>query len=269
MNLQSITVGQFFPGDSLLHRLDPRTKILAVMLFSVAIFLPKGWPGFLLTAVFALAGVYLAKVPLRFILRGLRPILVFLVITVIFNAFMTPGEPLFSVGRFGVTREGLVLSLMSAARLIMLVVTASLLTLTTSPIRLTDGMERLLRPFARVGVPAHELALMMTIALRFIPTLTEEADRIIRAQSARGGDFQSGNVVNRVKGLIPVLVPLFVAAFRRADELATAMEARGYRGGTGRTKMRELVYASRDGVALALVVAFTGALVYLRVSGRG
>ena len=269
MNLQAVTVGQYFPGNSLLHRLDPRTKIVAVVVLSVAIFLPKAWPGYVVSTAFCLLAVSLAQVPIKFILRGLKPILIFLAITVLFNAFLTPGEPLFKVWRWDVTREGLVLSAVAAVRLVLLVITASLLTLTTSPIRLTDGFERLLRPLSPLGVPAHELALMMTIALRFIPTLTEEADRIMRAQAARGADYQSGNLVNRIRALIPVLVPLFVAAFRRADELATAMEARGYRGGQGRTKMKELAYTRLD-VAAALVLAvLVGAIVYLRVAGLG
>jgi energy-coupling factor transport system permease protein len=269
VNLQALTVGQYFPGNSLLHRLDPRTKILGVVLLSIAIFLPKAWPGYLLAALFCLGVTLLAQVPLRFILRGLRPVIFFLAITVVFNAFLTPGEPLFYVWRWAVTREGLVLSLVASIRLVLVVVVASLLTLTTSPIRLTDGLERLLRPLSPLGVPAHELALMMTIALRFIPTLTEEADRIMRAQAARGADFQSGNLINRVKGLIPVMVPLFVAAFRRADELATAMEARGYRGGRGRTKMKELAFTGLDVMALLVLALFTVAVAYLRFTGRG
>ncbi|MFZ5816901.1 MAG: energy-coupling factor transporter transmembrane component T family protein [Bacillota bacterium] len=269
MNFQGITVGQYFPGDSLLHRLDPRVKITAVFLLSVAIFVPKAWPGYLATALFTLLAVWLARVPLGMILRGLRPILIFLVITALFNLFLTPGEPLFTLGPATATREGLVLSLVTSVRLVLLVTIASLLTLTTSPIRLTDGLERMLRPLKPIGVPAHELALMMTIALRFIPTLAEEADRIMRAQMARGAEFRSGSVAARVKGLIPVLVPLFVAAFRRADELATAMEARGYRGGEGRTRMRELAFSPRDGLALVLLFGFVGLIVALRVLGVG
>lgn len=269
MSLQSVTVGQYFPGNSLLHRLDPRTKILAVVLLSVAIFLPRAWPGYVLAAAFCLTAVSLAQVPLKFILRGLKPILIFLAITVVFNAFLTPGEPLYTIGSWHITREGLVLSLVAAVRLVLLVITASLLTLTTSPIRLTDGFERLLRPLSPLGVPAHELALMMTIALRFIPTLTEEADRIMRAQAARGADYQSGNLANRIRALIPVLVPLFVTAFRRADELATAMEARGYRGGQGRTKMKELAFTGLDLIAAVVLLMLAAAIIYLRVTGRG
>lgn len=269
MNLQAVTVGQYFPGNSLLHRLDPRTKILAVLLLSVSIFLPKAWPGYAVTALFILGAVWLSGVPFKFILRGLRPILIFLAITVVFNALLTPGEVIFRVWKLSVTREGLVMSAAAVVRLILLVVSASLLTLTTSPIRLTDGLERLLRPLAPLKVPAHELALMMTIALRFIPTLTEEADRIMRAQMARGGDFQSGGLLRRVKGLIPVMVPLFVAAFRRADELATAMEARGYRGGKGRTRMKELSFSTVDMAGWVALTGYLGLVVYLRVSGLG
>lgn len=270
MNFQGVMVGQFFPGKSLLHRLDPRVKITAVFLLSVAIFLPRAWTGYLATAIFTAIAVWLAHVPFKMILQGLRPILIFLVITALFNLFLTPGEVvLFKLGPLVATREGLMLSLVTSTRLVLLVTIASLLTLTTSPIRLTDGLERILRPLKPIGLPAHELALMMTIALRFIPTLAEEADRIMRAQMARGAELSRGSVTARVKGLIPVLVPLFVAAFRRADELATAMEARGYRGGEGRTRMRELVFGSRDLVALIVLFGFVGLIVALRVTGLG
>ncbi|MFZ5826193.1 MAG: energy-coupling factor transporter transmembrane component T family protein [Bacillota bacterium] len=270
MNFSGVTVGQYFPGNSLLHRLDPRVKITAVFLLSIAIFLPRGWPGYAATALFTLTAVWLAHVPLKMILQGLRPILIFLVITALFNLFLTPGETvLFKIGPATATREGLMLSIVTSVRLVLLVTLASLLTLTTSPIRLTDGLERMLRPLKPIGVPAHELALMMTIALRFIPTLAEEADRIMRAQMARGAELGRGSVTSRVKALIPVLVPLFVAAFRRADELATAMEARGYRGGDGRTRMRELAFGGRDVVALAVLASFVGLIVALRVTGLG
>lgn len=268
-SFQGVIIGQYIPGDSLVHRLDPRVKLTAVVLLSVAIFLPKAWPGYLIAGLFTLITVYLSKVSPRLILRGMRPILIFLVITALFNLFLTSGEPLFRLGPLVATREGLVLIGVTTFRLIMLVTVASLLTLTTSPIRLTDGLERMLRPFRAVGVPAHELALMMTIALRFIPTLLEEADRIMRAQQARGAEFSSGSVANRVRSLIPVLVPLFVAAFRRADELATAMEARGYRGGEGRTRMRELVFAGRDVAALVVLFGFTALVAALRFLGVG
>lgn len=269
MSFQGITVGQYFPGDSLLHRLDPRVKITAVFLLSVAIFLPKSWPGYVTVAIFTLLAVSLSKVPFKMILRGLKPIVIFLFITAAFNLFLTPGEVLFQIGPLKASQEGLRLSLVTSLRLVLLVTIASLLTLTTSPIRLTDGLERMLRPLKPLGVPAHELALMMTIALRFIPTLAEEADRIMRAQQARGAEFRSGSVTARVRGLIPVLVPLFVAAFRRADELATAMEARGYRGGEGRTRMRELAFTGKDTVAMVVLVGFVGLIIALRITGLG
>jgi energy-coupling factor transport system permease protein len=269
VSFQGITVGQYFPGKSPLHRLDPRVKITAVLLLSVAIFLPRSWPSYTALAVFTLLCVWLAQVPLRMILRGLKPIVIFLVITEAFNLFLTPGQPLFRLGPLTASREGLTLSLVTSLRLVLLVTIASLLTLTTSPIRLTDGLERMLRPLKPIGVPAHELALMMTIALRFIPTLAEEADRIMRAQQARGAEFRSGSVTARVRGLIPVLVPLFVAAFRRADELATAMEARGYRGGEGRTRMRELSFSGHDTVALVVLLGFVGLIIALRLTGWG
>lgn len=269
MSLPGVIVGQYFPGHSLIHRLDPRVKITAVFLLSIAIFLPKGWPGYSAVAIFTLLAVWLAEVPIKMILRGLKPILIFLVITAVFNLFLTPGATLFKLGPLTASREGLILSLITSLRLILLVTIASLLTLTTSPIRLTDGLERMLRPLKPLGVPAHELALMMTIALRFIPTLAEEADRIMRAQQARGAEFRTGSVTARVRGLIPVLVPLFVAAFRRADELAIAMEARGYRGGDGRTRMRELAFAGRDTVATAVLLGFVALVVALRFTGLG
>lgn len=266
MNLKALTIGQYYPGDSVLHRLDPRTKILAILILSVAIFLPTNWTGYVVMAVVTLAAVMLSQVPFKFILRGLRPILILMLITTVFNAFLTPGETAFSVGPCTVTWEGLRLSAVATVRLVLLVISASLLTLTTSPILLTDGLEQLLRPLAPLGVPSHELALMMTIALRFIPTLIEEADRIMKAQAARGADFQSGNLIARARGLIPVMVPLFVASFRRADELATAMEARGYRGGKGRTRMRELTFSGRDFVTLSFLGVLLAALIWMRIA---
>ncbi|MFB5083291.1 energy-coupling factor transporter transmembrane component T family protein [Symbiobacterium thermophilum] len=264
-----VTIGQYYPGNSLLHRLDPRVKITGVFLLSIAIFLPRAWPGHLAAVLFTLALVALGRVPLKQILRGLRPILIFLVITALFNLFLTPGEELFRIGPAVATREGLRLVAVTSTRLLLLVTIASILTLTTSPIRLTDGLEMMLRPLRPIGVPAHELALMMTIALRFIPTLAEEADRIMRAQQARGASFATGSLVSRIRSLVPVLVPLFVAAFRRADELATAMEARGYRGGEGRTRMKELTFTARDAVALVVLIGFVALMVVMRIGGVG
>lgn len=255
-------MGQYVPGASLLHRLDPRTKLLAVLVYSVLIFLLKTPVAMALAAGFALLAVLLARLAPRFIWRGLRPVAVFVLIAFVLNVLLTDGEALFRVGPVTVTREGVGLGALLAGRLLLLVLFSSLLTMTTTPIALTDGLERILRPFRAVGVPAAELALMMTIALRFIPTLLDEAERIMKAQQARGARFQVGGPIAQARGLLPVLVPLFVAAFRRADELAVAMEARGYRGGAGRTRMKELRFGARDAMAGAATAAFAAAALW-------
>ncbi|BDG62253.1 energy-coupling factor transporter transmembrane component T family protein [Caldinitratiruptor microaerophilus] len=257
-------IGQYVPGTSFLHRLDPRTKLVGVIAYSVLIFFLRDAVGIGLAFALAAAAVAAGRLSPALLLRGLQPVLVLLVLTVALNAVLTPGQPLGRLGPVTVTREGLALSALMAARLVLLVVVASLLTLTTTPIALTDGVERLLRPLSRVGVPAAELALMMTIALRFIPTLMEEAQRILKAQEARGARLRAQGPLRQVQALLPILVPLFVAAFRRADELAVAMEARGYRGGQGRTRMRELAFGPADAVAAALLAAWAGAVIAWR-----
>ncbi len=258
----SVTIGQYLPGESLVHRLDPRTKIVAVLAYVIILFMVRGFSGYAVmgavTAMMALAG----KIPLKMLVRGLRPVLFIIVLTVTLNAVMTPGEVIYSLGPLGITREGIFQAAIMACRLLLLIVTTSMLTLTTAPIDLTDGLEYLMGPFRRVGVPAHELAMMMTIALRFIPTLLDEAERIMKAQMARGADFQSGGFVKRAKSMVPLLVPLFVSAFRRADDLALAMEARCYRGGEGRSRFKILRMGTRDVAAGALLAAgFAVALV--------
>lgn len=260
-------LGQYVPGDGLLHRLDPRTKLLGVLLFSVLVFMVRDAAGIGLALALAAVAVAAARLSPRLLLRGLRPILVLLALTVVLNAFLTPGEALWRLGPLRVTRQGLELSVLMAVRLVLLVVVASLLTLTTTPIALTDGMERLLRPLERIGVPAGELALMMTIALRFIPTLTEEAQRILKAQEARGARFRVRGPLRQVQAVLPVLIPLFVASFRRAEELAVAMEARGYRGGRGRTRMRELAFGPADALAGAVLLLWAGAVLWRRWTG--
>jgi len=252
-----VTIGQYLPGDSIIHTLDPRTKIAAVTVLMVVIFIIPDFLGFALLTGFLLGVLLLAGIPLGFVGRGLRPIFFLLLVTVVLNLFFSGiqgGTPLWQLGPLVVTRESLGRALFIGYRLIALVVVTSLMTFTTSPVALTDGIERLLRPFRRIGVPAHELAMMMTIALRFIPTLLEETEKIIKAQMARGADFRRGNLIERARAIVPILVPLFVSAFRRADELAIAMEARCYRGGEGRTRMKELRFARTDAVALALVI---------------
>ena len=253
-----VPIGQYIPRDSAVHRLDPRTKIAAVVLLMVAIFVVRDFGGFGLLTAFLLAVLLAARIPLGYVLRSLRPIVFLLLLTVVLNVFFSgirEGTPLLRVGGVVIFREAVLRALFIAYRLIALVAATSLLTFTTSPVELTDGIERILRPFRRVGVPAHELAMMMTIALRFIPTLLEETEKIMKAQMARGAEFDQGGALRRARALVPVLVPLFVSAFRRADELALAMEARCYRGGEHRTRMKELRFAPRDAVAMLVAAA--------------
>ncbi len=261
MRMPSVIVGQFIPGDSFLHRLDPRTKIMLSLAVVVALFTVDSPLSYGMIAVLVFAAIWASRVPVRMVLRGLRPIVFILVLTFLLHLFMDPGEQLFAVWKLRASREGLALGLTMAARLILLIMATSLVTLTTSPIVFTDGLEKLLNPFRVVGLPAHELAMMMTIALRFIPTLLEETDKIMKAQMARGADFDTGGLLARAKAMIPILVPLFVSAFRRADELAVAMEARCYRGGAGRTRMRQLKLGAQDAVAAVGVVAYLVATV--------
>ena len=258
MALKDITLGQYFPGNSLVHRLDPRTKLVAVVLFIVALFLAKSFVSYaLMLAVLALS-IKVSKVPLKSILRGMKPVLFIAVFTAILNLFYTPGtHVLFRVWIITVTLEGLLNAFFMVLRIMMLIAGTFLLTYTTSPILLTDGLEALLNPLKKIKVPVHELSMMMSIALRFIPTLIEETDKIMCAQRARGADFETGSLVQRAKALIPLLVPLFISAFRRAEELAVAMECRCYHGGEGRTRMRQLKYQSIDHMALLFFVAVT------------
>ncbi len=258
--LRDITIGQYYPSDSPVHRLDPRTKLVITFLFIVIIFFVRNYSGYLFILAFISLVIALSKIPVKFIFKGLRPLLFIILLTFFIHLLFTPGETeLFSFWFFRVTAEGLRQGLFMTLRLTFLVTGTSLLTLTTSPIALTDGIEMLLRPLKVVKFPAHELAMMMTIALRFIPTLLEETDKIMKAQMARGADFESGNLIQRAKSLIPLLVPLFISAFRRADELAMAMEARCYRGGDSRTRMKVLTMGLVDfaafGVTMLLIAA--------------
>ena len=263
--LKDITLGQYYPVESPVHRLDPRVKILLTIAFIVGVFLAKSLLGFLPVIAFIVLAAYASHLPLKLLAKGLKPLRFILIFTFLLNLFFSPGDTvLVHVWRIQITLEGLLTALRFSARLIFLVTGASLLTLTTPPVVLTDGLERLLSPFAKIGFPAHELAMMMTIALRFIPTLLEETDRIMKAQTARGADFASGNLLQRMKNMLPLLVPLFISAFRRADELAVAMEARCYRGGEGRTRMHELAYGISDYTALVLVLALAVGLAVMR-----
>ncbi len=245
--LKDITLGQYFPGNSVIHRLDPRTKLVMLVAFIVALFSASGWIGYGACFVFLTTCIAVSRIPAKSFIRGMKPLLFILIFTAILNIFFTPGEQvLVSFWRISITLEGLLRAIMMLARILMLIACTFLLTYTTSPISLTDGLESLLNPLKVIKVPVHELSMMMCIALRFIPTLIEETDKIMSAQKARGADFESGKLTDRVKALVPILVPLFVSAFRRADELATAMECRCYQGGDGRTKMKLLRYKIWD-----------------------
>ncbi|MEC9488705.1 MAG: energy-coupling factor transporter transmembrane component T [Halanaerobium sp.] len=255
---KNITIGQYLHRDSLVHGLDPRTKILLTMFVVIVLFLIASFWGYLLVFGYTFLIILLAKLPLDKILRGLRPVFFILIFTLLLHLIFTKGgDVIFRLGPLVVEEQGLYTGLFMVTRIVLLVLFTSLLTLTTSPIRLTDGIEYLLKPFRKIGVPAHELAMMMTIALRFIPTLMEEADKIMKAQKARGADFEGGSLIKKAKSLIPLLVPLFISAFRRADELAMAMEARCYRGGESRTRMTELAFHRMD------FVFIIGSLIFL------
>ena len=262
----NITLGQFVPGDSAVHRLDPRTKILAMIAYIVLVFLVQSMAAFAVPFLFVALALLPSGVPLSYVWSSLKPMRWLIAFMFLINLFFTQGERvLFSWWIVRVTAEGVRQAVFISLRLILLVAGTSLLTLTTSPIALTDGLERLLKPLARIRFPAHELAMMMTIALRFIPTLLEETDRIRKAQMARGADFESGGLIARARAMVPILVPLFVSAFRRADELAMAMESRCYHGGEGRTRMRELRLARRDLYAAGTVALFLAAVPVLQI----
>ncbi|MCQ2547611.1 MAG: energy-coupling factor transporter transmembrane protein EcfT [Clostridia bacterium] len=263
--IRDITLGQYYNADSVIHRLDPRIKIIASLLYIVELFVVDSFIGFFYaTAALGLV-IALSKVPLSFIFRGMKALLIILIFTFVINLFMIDGTIIFKLWIFTISKEGLYAALFMTFRLVLLITGTSLLTLTTKPISLTDGLERLLYPLSKLKVPTHEIAMMMTIALRFIPTLLEETDKIIKAQQARGADFESGNLINRAKNLIPIIVPLFVSAFRIAHDLAMAMEARCYKGGEGRTRLHPMKYGKRDLVAYVLVFAFLASIILLRI----
>lgn len=262
--IRDITLGQYYPEQSVIHRLDARTKILGTLLYIIEIFLVNSFAGFglVILALGVLIGI--SKVPVRFIFKGLKAVVFIILLTFVLNLFMFDGTVLWHWKFLTITYEGLYRSCFMALRLILLIIGTSMLTLTTKPMELTDGLEKLLKPFKRFGLPSHEIALMMSIALRFIPTLLEETDTIMKAQQARGADFESGNLIQRVKNMIPILIPLFVGSFRIAQDLALAMEARCYHGGVGRTRMKEIVFSRRDGVAGVLLAVFLGIVIASR-----
>lgn len=254
--MRDITIGQFYPADSVIHKLDPRVKLIGTFAFLISLFVGKGIPAYAIATVFLAVVIKLSKVPFKMILKGLKAIIIILLVTVSFNLFLTDGEILFQISFLKITREGVSVAFFMALRLIYLVVGASLMTLTTTPNDLTDGLESVLAPLNKIKVPVHEISMMMSIALRFIPILMEETDRIMKAQKARGADFENGNLIQKAKAMVPLLVPLFISAFRRANDLAMAMEARCYRGGEGRTKMKPLHYEKRDYTAYAILAVY-------------
>ncbi|MBT2259564.1 energy-coupling factor transporter transmembrane component T family protein [Priestia megaterium] len=263
--MNSIIIGKYVPGHSVVHRMDPRAKLLLVFAYVLIVFLANNPIGYAFLGVYTLMIVAMSKVPVSFILRGLKPVMFIIIITFLLHIFMTKEGPLlFEWGWLSVYKGGLIQGVLISLRFLFLILITTMLTLTTTPIEVTDGMESLLNPFKKLKLPVHELALMMSISLRFIPTLMEETDKIIKAQTARGVDFSSGPVTDRLKAVVPLLVPLFIGSFKRAEELAIAMEARGYKGGEGRTKYRQLKWGSIDTIMLLLLLAVAVVLVLIR-----
>lgn len=265
--IRDITIGQYYPAESLIHQLDPRTKLVGTVGFIVSVFLFHTFPGYAVATLFLAGIILLSKVPVKFIFKGLKTIFMLLLITIFFNMILTPGEVLWKLGFIKVTKEGLVLAGTMAIRLVYLVIGSSIMTLTTTPNQLTDGLERLLRPLNKIHVPVHDIAMMMSIALRFIPILLEETDKIMKAQIARGADFENGNLIQKAKNMVPLLVPLFISAFRRANDLAMAMEARCYHGGDNRTQMKPLRYKKADHIAYLVLAAYLAVAIGFRMAG--
>ena len=263
--IRDITIGQYYPAKSVLHSLDPRVKFTGTILFLISLFVADSVWGYLLATVFLAAIILLSKVPVKFMMKGLKPLFFIFLVTISFNLFLVPGTVIAQFWIFKITEEGIKQAVKIGIRLIYLVMGSSVMTLTTTPNQLTDGLEKLMHPLTRIRVPVHEISMMMSIALRFIPILMEETDKIMKAQIARGADFESGNIINKAKNLIPLLVPLFISAFRRADNLAMAMEARCYHGGEHRTSMKPLKYKGIDRIAYGMMFAYLAAGIVIRV----
>lgn len=262
--LRDITLGQYYPVDSVIHRLDPRVKLFGTLMFLISLFVCDNFIGYIVAVIFLAVSIALSKVPFKFMVKGMKAILILLLFSVVLNLFLTTGEPLVSFWKLTITKEGVYTAGFMAIRLSFLIIGSSIMTLTTTPNNLTDGLEKGLGFLKVIKVPVHEISMMMSIALRFIPILMEETDKIMKAQMARGADFESGNLIKRVKSLVPLLVPLFVSAFRRANDLAMAMEARCYRGGAGRTKMKPLKYHRRDAIGYLFIILYFALIVLIR-----
>ena len=261
--IRNMTLGQYYPADSLIHRLDPRVKLLGTLLFVISLFFPRSVPGFVIATLFLVLVTHMSRVPVRLLVRGIRPLLLLIVFTALVNLFSTPGKAVLTAGPFTISREGVILSAFLVIRLIYLLAGSSVMTFTTTPNQLTAGLEKSLGFLTRLYLPVHEFALMMSIALRFIPILTEELDKIMKAQMSRGMDFEEGSLMTRAKKLLPLLVPLFVSAVRRANELGTAMEARCYHGGEGRTRLHPLEYQKVDYLAYLLLTVYIVTMIFV------
>lgn len=261
--LRDITLGQYYQTESVLHRMDCRVKLVATLTFIISLFVVDNIWGYLLAAAFLALCIKLSRVPFQFMVKGMKAIVFLMLFAVVFNLFLTPGTPVLTIWKLKITEEGIAMAVKMAVRLTMLIIGSSLMTLTTTPNHLTDGLESLLNPLKKLKVPVHEVSMMMSIALRFIPILMEETDKIMKAQIARGADFESGNLIHKAKAMVPLLVPLFIAAFRRANDLAMAMEARCYRGGEGRTKMKPLIYQKRDYLAYGVLAVYLAAAIVI------
>lgn len=255
--IRDITLGQYYQGDSIVHKLDPRVKLIATIVYIISLFIyTNSVVAYGLAFLFLALSIWLSKVPVKFILKGLKAIVFLLLFTSVFNLFLTKGEAVLTLWKLTITKEGIENAIFIAIRLMLLIVGSSVMTLTTTPNQLTDALEKLLKPLQKLHVPVHEIAMMMSIALRFIPILLEETDKIMKAQMARGADFESGNLLKKIKAMVPLLVPLFISAFRRANDLAMAMEARCYQGGDGRTKMKPLIYRKCDAIGYLVLVLY-------------
>lgn len=265
--MKDLTIGQYFPGDSLIHRLDPRTKITLSFMYIMVLFFVKTFSAYAMALIYLYTVMKIANIPFSMLFKGIKSLIFIIVLTLALNIFMIEGETLFTIFGLTASKEGLRYAIFMALRLILMVMGSGVMTLTTSPIRLTDGLEKIMKPLEVIKVPAHEISMMMTIALRFIPTLMEETQKIIKAQKARGANFEEGSIVKRAKALVPILIPLFISSFRRADELANAMEARLYRGGNDRTKLNPLKYQKRDYLAYTIVILYFAGMIALNYTG--
>lgn len=263
--IRDITIGQYYPAESPVHRLDPRVKLGATVIYIVSLFLFESFAAYAVAALFLAAVIKLSKVPFKFMVRGLKSIMILMMITVLFNLFLTPGNTVLQIWRLQITDEGIFKAIFMAIRLTLLILGSTVMTLTTTPNNLTDGLEKALRPLKKLHVPVFEISMIMSIALRFIPILLDETDKIMKAQTARGADFEHGNLIQRAKNMVPLLVPLFISAFRRANDLALAMEARCYHGGEGRTQMKPLRYKRRDWIAYGVLLAYLAAAIVMGV----